>query len=420
MKNKWLKKCLIVNWQLMIAAMLPAQTIEVNLPSCSSLPYSLCVMQGTQQDTISTGSISEQGKAVIVLSGQYASYRGVGKLSIRECKSINMVLNGEAGIVVNELKDYKDYNIEVDFAQSPENRFVNETTARQRQLVEKYQFVEAGLNEFRQMTDPFYAGLIQERESLEKAYATLQTEISESPLYAARLVEILNCLTGTGSSLRTSQEAVRIEQQKFISEALNFEDLYTSSFWQMMMDLWYEINSVDDTLLLESSRKMLDRVSDIPIRRELTQSIIRQFSKYGKDYLLVELGTEYLTMPLNGQLAPEIQAGDTTFLPKKSLIMFYETGCGNCHYELEALKKKYSLLIDNDVRVISIAADTDRAVFEYTASSLPWADKFCDFRGFDGVNFANYGIVGTPTFILTDHEGIVRGRYARLSEWLKD
>jgi hypothetical protein len=377
-------------------------------------------MQGTKQDTVLTGRMAKTGATVIVLPEQYALYRGVGKLSIKECKSMNMILNGEAKISINERQDHND--IEVIFDQSEENRFIDDITARQRQLIEKYQFVETGLIEQRVEAFPF-PSLLQQRTDLENQYAALRKEISQSSLYAARIMEILNCLTGMGSSFHSSPEAVLAEQQKFISEQLNFNDLYTSGFWQLMMDLWYNLNGINntnDTLLLAESRKILDRVSHIPVRRELTQSVIRQLSKYGRDYLLPQLGTEYLTMPINGQTAPEIQTGDVSFLPQNALIVFYETGCGMCHAELDALKKKYALLTDNNVRVISIAADMDKDVFEDTAAGLPWTDKFCDFKGFDGANFSNYGIVGTPTFILVDKEGIVWGRYARLSEWLKD
>ncbi|GAB6009631.1 TlpA family protein disulfide reductase, partial [Dysgonomonas reticulitermitis] len=189
---------------------------------------------------------------------------------------------------------------------------------------------------------------------------------------------------------------------------------------QQVLETWVQ-TSTNDSLLLSDTRHMIDRCgNDIHIRREVTQAIIRLFIKFAKDSLLAELGTEYLTMPLNGQPAPEIVACDSSIVPKLSLIVFYETGCGNCHYELEELKSKYKLLTDNNIRVISIAADADRAVFEETATGLPWADKLCDFKGFDGANFRNYGIVGTPTFILTDGDGIVRGRYAQLKELLKE
>jgi len=417
MGNCHLKRLSIIVCQLLIATILSAQTIEINLPSCLGQPYVFCLAQGAKQDTILIGKMAEQGKTIIVLPEEYASYRGVGSLSIQNCKSLNIVLNGESKIEINEKRGFDDF--EVLFDQSEENGFMEDMIARQQQLIEKYQLIRSGLPLW-QMKDVFYVSLRQEQMNLERQYFAHQTEISQSPLYAARLIEILSCLTGTGNSLNQPQEAVRFAQQKFIAEKLDFDDLYTSGFWQLTMDFWHELNMEDDALLLSDSRKMLDRINDIYIRRELTQSLIRLFSQYGKDYLLAELGTEYLTMPLNGQLAPEIQIGETSFLPKNSLLVFYETGCGSCHNELEMLKNRYSLLADNQIRVISISADISQEVFEYTSSGFLWEDKICDFDGFDGVNFRNYGIVGTPTFILTDKEGIVRGRYAQLKELLKD
>ncbi|MDR1764384.1 MAG: hypothetical protein LBR64_10635, partial [Dysgonamonadaceae bacterium] len=80
---------------------------------------------------------------------------------------------------------------------------------------------------------------------------------------------------------------------------------------------------------------------------------------------------------------------------------------------------RYNLLKDNRIRVISIAADVNRGLFEETAQKLVWQDNLCDFRGFDGENFVNYGVVGAPTLVLIDKDGIVRGRYARIEELLR-
>lgn len=400
---------------LLIPLLVSAQKIELHIPFSGGSNYSLCLMRGTWQDTISSGTLSAQGKCTITLPGKYASYRGVAKLSVDDYRqTINMIINGEDIIRINEVPGS---NREVSFESSPENNFINDVTTRQRHILEKYGFINAGLSIFG-IHDLFYPQLQSERTVLENNYRDLQTEIAGSPLYAARLTEILNCLAGAGSALHTDPDSLFIEQRLFITRKLDFGDLYTSGFFQPVLELWYQTTSASDSLLLSDSRYMLNRISDIAIRRELTGSIIRLFSKFGKDSLMAELGTEYLTIPLNGQQAPALINNGNSFLPQNSLIVFYETGCGSCHKELEILKGKYKLLTDNGIRVISIAADTDKEVFVSTSSAFPWADKLCDYEGFDGHNFRNYGIVGTPTFVLTDKEGIVRGRYAQIKELL--
>lgn len=391
-----------------------AQTLEVELPYCPGREYSLCLQQGTKQDTIAAGVLDGKGKAVIRFP---LNYRGVGRLDVQQCGHVrNIILNGEKRIALSGTDSLEAQTI---FTHSPENSFLIEAMAKQDRILNDYYRIANGETEqFMIFTSPE-----QRMQAVESQYKAFRGEISESPLYAARVLEILNLLAGAGSSFIISEQQMLEEQRGFIVNKMNFNDLYTSGFWSRMLEAWVQITSQNDTLLLADARHMLDRCKgDIPIRRQLTQTIIHLFSKYAKDNLLAELGTEYLAMPLNGQPAPQIKAGDSSFLPKSSLIVFYETGCGSCRYELENLKAKYPLLSNehNGLRVISIAADIGKEVHEETSAKLPWTDKLCDFKGFDGDNFKNYGIAGTPTYILTDKEGIVRGRYAQLKELIRD
>lgn len=401
-----------------LPALLPAQTIDVELPYYAARDYYFCLLEGNRQDTIFRGALNSKGKATINLP---ENYRGVGRLSVKEYGKIwNIIINGNEDISICPSQSPRRGEEESSAVYSFENSFLSDALARQNKIIQDYY---QAANQQQSQAQSFVLALPEVRLSgLEADYKAFRKEIADSPLYAARMVEILNCLSGMGSSFHVSQEEVLEEQRSFIVNKADFNDLYTSGFWQPVLEAWVQITSVNDSLLLSDARHMIDRCgNDIPIRREVTQAIIRMFSKYAKDNLLAELGTEYLTMPLNGQLAPQIVLADgSSFLPKSSLIVFYETGCGNCHYELEALKGKYRLLLDNNIRVISIAADVGEEVHEETSATLPWTDKLCDYKGFEGKNFIDYGIVGTPTYILTDSEGIVRGRYAQLRELFKD
>ncbi len=403
-----------------------SQTIDVQLPYYAGRDYYFCLLEGTKQDTIATGELNARGKATIILP---KDYRGVGRFSVKEYGKIwNVVISGNEDIRMIEAPSDSPEGGELEaktvFEGSPENTFLLNSIARQSRIIQEYYEAASQAESGAQSPSFVLASPEQRMQNIGHIYKAFRGEISDSPLYAARLFEILGCLSGVGSSFNYSENDILAGQRQFVVHKVDFDDLYTSGFWQMAFDVWYQATSVigqdNDSLLVSDSKRMLDRCDNIPIRREVTQTIIRLFSKYGKDNLLMELGTEYLTMPLNGQLAPQIVTGDgTSFLPKSSLIVFYETGCGNCHYELEGLKNKYKTLTNNNIKVISIAADTGKEVFEETAANLPWADKLCDFKGFDGDNFRHYGIVGTPTYILTDSEGIVRGRYAQLKELLK-
>ena len=102
----------------------------------------------------------------------------------------------------------------------------------------------------------------------------------------------------------------------------------------------------------------------------------------------------------------------------KVLLVFYETGCGNCTTEMQQLKDNYPLLKEKGYEVVSVSADVDKNIFENTAGSFPWKDKYCDLQGFQSPDFENFGIIGTPTFYVIEN-GIVQGRYARLEDMEK-
>lgn len=399
----------------LISFKLSSQTIEIDFPSCQYLQYYFALKHGTRLDTIAQGRINEDGKATFDIPDNYSTYRGVGTLSIPFGKqNINIILNGEDKIIINEVPNSNDWL----FKESNENIYLLDILAKQGRLINEYNSLVTN-----QTINPYTLSLSrQDIFAKNEEYKAFRQTIKESPLYAARVLEILDCISGISESFNLTQEQIIEEQKQFIIEKLNFKDLYTSGFWQLMLETYYQTFSTDDTLLLNSTKLILDKTEDIIVRRELTQSIILLFSKYGKDNLLMELGSEYLTIPISGKPAPELVTASIPIQPKSCLIFFYDSDCGMCHYQMRQLIDKYSFLNNdhNQIEVISVAADMDKNQFEETASIMPWKDKLCDLKGFAGENFKNYGIVGTPTMILIDKEGIIRGRYMRLNEFLKD
>ncbi|GHU74046.1 hypothetical protein FACS189413_18750 [Bacteroidia bacterium] len=114
-----------------------------------------------------------------------------------------------------------------------------------------------------------------------------------------------------------------------------------------------------------------------------------------------------------GDKAPAIQGEQN---PVNTLLIFYESGCSNCQKQLEELKKHYAAIQKQGIRVISISADSNEAVFKYHSQNFPWPDQHCDFQGFEGDIFKTYGVVATPTIYVIDKKGQIEGRYAALAE----
>jgi peroxiredoxin len=269
-------------------------------------------------------------------------------------------------------------------------------------------------------SDINFPRLADELNILEKKYADLNRQIAATPLYAGKIIKILRYLTFTASSPALPPFQTAEELKKYIVNEMNFSDLYTSGFFSAVFQVWYEANMNNpDSVLVTDAKKMLQRVDDVEINRAMSQAFINILSRYARREYLIPQIVSGINFPLNEQPAPALVINGDSILPKNALILFYDSDCGNCQNELHNLAEKYNMLKNNNIRVISIAADVDKNLFSETAQKTVWNENYCDFKGFESENFVKYGIVGTPTFILIDSNGIVRGRYAQLKELIK-
>ena len=103
---------------------------------------------------------------------------------------------------------------------------------------------------------------------------------------------------------------------------------------------------------------------------------------------------------------------------KFSLLLFYQSDCGHCKTTIESLKNKYQDLVQMGVKIISIAGDIDHESFKKTATLFPWTDVYCDVQGMNGINFKNYGVIGTPTIYILDTEGNIFSKPTTITEVL--
>jgi peroxiredoxin len=104
---------------------------------------------------------------------------------------------------------------------------------------------------------------------------------------------------------------------------------------------------------------------------------------------------------------------------KYTLLVFYQSDCGHCETAIAGLKSNYKDLVAKGFKIISFAGDVDQEVFATTAASFPWAAKYRDVEGMNGVNFKNYAVIGTPTMFLLDDKGIIVQKPATVEELLE-
>ncbi|MDR1653774.1 MAG: TlpA family protein disulfide reductase [Prevotellaceae bacterium] len=391
--------------------------IDLSFPDFAGKDYSFYLYKGMQHDTISVGTLDADGNSQISIPAQYADFRGVGALDFGREGALDIVISGERKF---SIKSYVQPNGEptMEYTGTPENQFVVDRANKISRVLQKGQLIGAVQTAYKPF-EMFFVAAESEKKNIEREYADLQKATSQSSLYAARLCEIFDYMNYRPDKLTITEQEANSERADFILNRLDFGALYTSGQWSQVTSEWIYPISGDDTLLVSQTKQVLQRLSDRTVKLNLTNRLMQLFAKYGKDNLLPQLGLDNLLMPVLGQKAPAIVDNNGTQIePKNTLLIFYDSDCGNCQNELHNVIEKYNLLRENRIDVISIAADTDKNQFDYTAQKIVWASNLCDYKGFDGANFVSYGVVGTPTLILIDKDGIIRGRYAQLKEWL--
>lgn len=376
---------------ILITCFSKAQKIKITIPSQANKEYSFVLNKGINQDTIQQGTVSFLGDLIIHIPEKYKDYAGIGSLSIKGIPFIfNIIVNNE-NFSVEQMADGKYY-----FKDSPENEYLY--------------------------------SIIQDKKM----------PVTNNSLYASRFMELVNykqVLYNT-LSIRFPKLNEKINISNYALKELNFETLYTSMLWFSIIDglirLYENQQSIGENMI-----KILNKIQSDEVFIHLSENLITITDQYGWDDTFDTIVT-YLensgkikypqgiiyeafasAKVRKGLKAPPVKGLSVSISEQRSeynLIVFYQPDCKNCHQQMELLTNKYMEMKNKGVRIISISGGNNKYVFEQEKKLYPWTDKLCDFEGYSGKNFINYGIMGTPVFFLLDKNGIVLKRFAQVPE----
>ena len=400
--------CLLAGFQLV------AQTkIDIHFPQFAHEAYVFSLSKGARQDTILSASFDAQGKTQIQIPAQHQDYVGVAQLRIENSGGVDIILNHEPHITIQSVSDDSP---ELRFQGSAENTDLSTRYKIQQELFRKGQamLIAAGAYTPKDKLSPI---LDQERIQLEKDYAAFMQEEERNPLYAARLRKMQYFLGDVGSTL-TQEQPERIENfRRYFREELDYQKAYTSGLWRDLWGSWMAMHQQAiglDSILMDDCQAILNYIPNDTLKKAWLSSMIPQFARYGKDRKLMELGIDNLISA--GTHAPLLQLQMKRQILKNAILVFHESGCHSCEQQMLQVYHNYPVIKELGYEVFSVSADTDEDVFISNTYLLPWQEKYCDYQGFQGENFRNYGVYGTPTIFVIDNEGIITGRYARLEE----
>jgi len=411
-------KHLIINLFILLALPAAAQKITVDLPHFAGKEYVWVLFNGEKPDTIARGTLDAKGQTVLTVPPDYGTRWRMSNCLLTGGGGLEIILSGESDFTAGCAVAQPTIN-DIYYTGSEENAFLLEQYKRQQGLLNKAGIITAAMQAYTPR-DKLYKALSNEKKSLEKQFAGLQRQTAGSPLYAARIRQMSDFCNGVGSRLDLTEKEMIEEQRRYVRDSLDFGQLWNSGLWKALFSRWINLETGQgDSILTADGKAILAREQNRDMFANLSKKMVSLFNQYGKEGLLAQLfNTE--DMLSAGHPAPKLYLPDGASLtPLNSLVIFYESDCGNCQNELLQLRGNYPVLQEKNIRVISVAADIDEASYTKTADTFPWQQKLCDYKGFEGVNFRNYAVIGTPTIYVIDGNGMITGRYARLADYLK-
>ncbi len=408
---------------------LNAQTIDIQFSEFGQNPVNIYYFQGGKVDSLQV-MLDEEGKAKVDFP--LKNYKGFVQMNAPHIGSTEFIVGEPSLQIVCKAPEFNKNTIS--YPGSKENEFLYNAFFRKSSLMEKIGWLQAGQRFYSQNTKMLQA-LDEERKKEEVAMKALDDSIDHTPLYAGKFLKLTKYVNKLYEVGQWGNPATFDNVVAYTNDSLDINALYYSgNLWNTMHDMYIRlfyslpgenkqdlyaasINRVTNRLKGQDLTAFVTSASNQCERYDWSlaqQKIIQYFVEKHPNEQIKEGNLQQAIyayqMLKGGKVPPVVGLSDV----RSSLIIFYESGCSNCERELEELKKYVDQIQKKGIKVVSVSADHDQNVYEYHSKSFPWKDKLCDFKGFEGVNFKNYGVIATPTYILVSKDGKIVGKYARL------
>jgi thiol-disulfide isomerase/thioredoxin len=408
---------------------LTAQIVEINFPYFGGKEYVFYLNKGIYNDTILSGTFGEDGHLTFTLPAKDKDYAGMVRWSLDKNEGPGFILNHEK-FTINCSSPAPAEN-DIIFVNSVENNYLKDRIQQQRILYGKIDAIYRSKMAYT-ADDSLYLIFDKEFVRLKNLFAANQQELFGSNLYAAHYLRWIEFLNGISFRIFSSEEEEKEQEERkyFIQEELNMDLLYTSGLWNHIISSTFDLYS-NKADFGKAMVKNLERVHSQTVFESLANDLLTICQQYdwadAEEVIFPYLVSSGRIKNPTGRLRnvyelTKVRPGTKAYPVSgqknlsNTLLIFYESGCGNCTTQLEELKSRYSEIQKKGFRIISIAADTNKEVFDYHAKDFPWDDKIFNPDGFEGVDFKNYGVIGTPTIYVIDKKGIITGRYAQLKD----
>lgn len=419
-----------------------SQSINMYFPKFAGKSYMFVLFQGS--NTIKAeGIIPDSGKFTLTVPQNLAPYTGMARWLLTNSPDgggLDVTLEGKDFSISCTVE--KPTDADIVFTNNDETKELNRLYHREQNIFAKYNAMVMATKAYDENDSKqgFFSAEIEKHQS---EYADFQTQLKNNPFYVAKFINIVNITQGMGTQLHIDDEKRLKNITNYITNDMDLDALFTSGHWQTVISSWTEIHLQmikDASITRAEFITISSKLKTKDMYTQFCEVVTAEITKQGRDDLIEMLAPIIMSSgkilkyenSLSvyekgrlGSIAPDLiisnkkeeviksheLAGNKY---KNTLLIFYETGCSHCDDELKKLSHMYDKLSSQKIRVIAIAADTDEDTFKSNAISFPWKESYTDLKGFEGENFKNYGVRGTPTIFMLNSKGEITKREATI------
>jgi peroxiredoxin len=443
-----------MNFKLVLAIQLlvisvSAQELTLKLSQHPNKQAVVVAIHGVRKDTLGTVQLDQHGIGLIAFKNKQP-LTGLVNLTIKDKQylSYDFVLSPtESPMLICEMEYIYAQNTKI--LNSPENDCLNrwfDNAAQYKQQIGLNQ----ELSKLYKTKEPFLKKLATEKQRIEEILQRQVDTINHSTLFAGKYMQFKRAQEEKLAKVWESDETKTIAKNYFTQ--IDFEALYGSSMWFSIINSCMEVYTKESLYYGAFGADVannLKRIKNQQVYEDLIDAAISVTEKFSwtkdqeaiVDFIIKDNRIKNPTSKLEkiiqsyqltiGKKSPNLTLTNTVgnntttvlktdaLKSKYTLLVFYQSDCGHCETAIAGLKSNYKDLVAKGFKIISFAGDVDQEVFATTAASFPWAAKYRDVEGMNGVNFKNYAVIGTPTMFLLDDKGIIVQKPATVEELLE-
>ncbi|HFK5595243.1 TPA: alkyl hydroperoxide reductase [Elizabethkingia anophelis] len=212
-------------------------------PHFAGKTYDFIIFQGGQQRTVYQGTIPLDGKFMLSIPKEYSSYKGMSRWLItgtKEGGGLDMFIPGrDFSVSCNEAVPN---NSNIVYTNNDYNKELNDLHKKQESVLNRYEVMNQAVQVFSD-EDKNYSIFKAEFQKQKNAYNDFQQHLNRKSDYISHLLQTINITRGLGTELKENQSDKAESINNYITNQLNWEDLYTSGHWNTIVDSWISIHT---------------------------------------------------------------------------------------------------------------------------------------------------------------------------------